>query len=64
MVQHRQPDEVPNGPLMTVEELARRQGVEPVSSIGDLIPEEPLFDDDEHAAFLKWLRKLRQSEVA
>ena len=28
------------------------------------VPGEPLFDDDEHAAFLTWLEELRRSEVA
>ena len=49
---------------MTIEELARRQGVEPVASVDQLAPSEPLFDDHEHAAFLEWLRELRRAEVA
>ncbi len=64
MVQSQAQDEAPSEPGMTIEELARRQGIEPVSSFEVLVPPEPLFDDDEHAAFLKWLRELRHSEVA
>jgi len=61
MVQSRRQDEEPE---MTIEELARRQGVEPVASVDQLAPSEPLFDDHEHAAFLEWLRELRRAEVA
>ncbi len=49
---------------MTIGELARRQGIEPLASIDALAPGEPLFDDEEHAAFLNWLEELRHSEVA
>ena len=64
MVQSRRQDAASSEPAMTVEELARRQGVEPLSSIDVLVPPEPLFDDEEHAAFLKWLKELRHSEIA
>ena len=63
MVQSRQPNEKPSEPQVTIEELARRQGIEPVSSIEQLLPGNPLFDDD-HAAFLGWLRKLRYADIS
>lgn len=63
MVQPRQHD-VPSEPQLTIEELARRQGIERVESIDQLLPPEPLFDEDEHAAFLKWLRELREADIA
>jgi hypothetical protein len=64
MVQSRQQDEVPSEPKVTIEDLARRQGIEPVPSIEQLLPREPLFDDAEHAAFLEWLRELREADIA
>jgi len=64
MVQSRRHDEVPGEHELTVEELARRHGIEPKESVDQLFPPEPLFDDDEHATFLDWLRDLRQAEIA
>jgi hypothetical protein len=64
MVQPQTRDAVPPEPAITIEELARRQGIEPLASIDALAPGEPLFDEEEHAAFLKWLEELRHSEVA
>ena len=64
MVRSRQPNEKPSEPQVTIEELARRQGIEPVSSIELLAPPEPLFDDDEHTAFLGWLRRLRNADIS
>jgi len=64
MVQPKTRDAIPPEAAMTIEELARRQGIEPFASIDALAPGEPLLDDEEHAAFLKWLEELRHSEVA
>ncbi|MGH8924008.1 MAG: hypothetical protein ACRDWA_05105 [Acidimicrobiia bacterium] len=64
MVQPRQRDKEPSEPQVTIEELARRQAIEPLASIDQLYPPEPLFDDDEHAAFLEWLRELRKADIA
>ena len=51
MIQSRRQDEVPKEQGMTIDELARRQGIEPVSSLDVLIPWEPLFDSDDLASF-------------
>ena len=64
MVQPRQRDEIPGEPRVTIEELARIQEIQPLSSIEQLLPRESLFDDDEHAAFLEWLRELREADIA
>lgn len=64
MVQSRRQDEVPGEHQLTIEELARSQGTEPNDSVDQLLPPEPLFDDDEHATLLDWLRDLRQAEIA
>ncbi len=64
MAQRHTRDAVPPEPPMTIEELARRHGIEPLASIDALAPGEPLFDDEEHDAFLRWLEELRHSEVA
>jgi hypothetical protein len=63
MVQPRQQHEAPSEPRVTIEELARRQGVQPLSSIEQLLPRESLFDDDEYAAFLEWFRDLREADI-
>lgn len=49
---------------MTIVELARRQRIEPLKSFKQLRPREPLFEDDEYAAFLEWLRKHREADIA
>jgi len=63
MVQPRQQHEAPSEPEVTIEELARRQGVQPLSSIEQLLPRESLFDDDEYATFLEWLRDMREADI-
>jgi hypothetical protein len=52
----------PGEPEVTIEELARLQSVQPLTSIEQLLPRESLFDDDEDAAFLEWLRDLREAD--
>ncbi len=64
MAQRHSRDAFPPEPTMTIEELARRHGVEPLASVDALVPTEPLFDDEEHDAFLRWLEELRHSDVA
>jgi hypothetical protein len=46
-----------------VEELARRQGVQPIGSADDLVVP-GLMDDEEHAAFLADLYASRRAEMA
>jgi hypothetical protein len=63
MVQPRHQHEAPSEPEVTIEELVRRQGVQPLSSIEQLLPRESLVDDDEYATFLEWLRDLREADI-
>lgn len=64
MVQPRQQHDKPNERTTPIEELARRQGVEPLKSVDQLLPREPLFGNDEHAEFVEWLREVREADIA
>lgn len=64
MVQPRQQHDKSREHAVTIEELAHRQGVEPLKSVDQLLPREPLFDDDEHAEFVEWLREVREADIA
>jgi hypothetical protein len=63
MVHPRQQHDAPTEPGVTIEELARHQGVQPLSSIEQLLPRESLFDDDEYATYMEWFRDLRQADI-
>jgi hypothetical protein len=60
-------EELPEWPAtaehVPIEELARRQGVKPLSSADELVVP-GLMDDEEHAEFLADLYASRRAEVA
>jgi hypothetical protein len=49
---------------VSVEELARRQGVEPVTSLDELAHPEFFASDEEHDEFLSELRRWRRDPGA
>lgn len=56
------PDWPSSAKHVSVEELARRQGVKPLSSADELVVP-GLMDDEEHAAFLADLYASRRAEM-
>jgi hypothetical protein len=64
MVQRRHQNEVSNGSQVTIEELARRQGIEPFRSLEELQPRNALFGEEEQAEFLEWVRNHRDADIA
>ena len=49
---------------LSVDELARRQGVEPIKSLDDLAQPDLFESDEEYEAFLTDLYSSRRSDVA
>ncbi len=57
-----QPEYMPADDFVPTEELARRQGVRPISSVEDLAAvEDPFGSDEEHEAFLADLYASRRA---
>jgi hypothetical protein len=51
--------------FVSTEELARRQGVRPITSVDDLgVAEDPFESDEEYEAFLSNLHASRRGELA
>lgn len=51
--------------FVTTEELVRRQGVKPMTSVDDLAaPEDPFESDEEHEEFLADLYASRRADIA
>lgn len=61
----RRPDAWPTDDFISTEELIRRQGVSPITSVTDLAAEiDPFESDDEHDAFLLDLYASRRADIA
>lgn len=56
--------ERPAAKRVTADELARRQGVRPITSVDDLARPDLFESDDEHDAFLADLHAFRQHQQA
>jgi hypothetical protein len=60
-----QPDQRPADDFIPTEELARRQGVQPIASVSDLAAAvDPFESDEEYAAFLDDLYASRRADIA
>lgn len=60
---HDQSEHWPAEDELSLEELARRQGVQPVSSVAELAQPD-LWDDEEYEAFLADLYASRRADLA
>lgn len=61
----QQPDGWPTDDFVPTDELVRRQGVQPISSVDDLAaPEDPFESDEEYADFLADLYASRRADTA
>lgn len=61
----QQPDGRPANDFLSTEELVRRQGVQPITSVIDLAAEiDPFESDDEYDAFLADLYASRRADLA
>ena len=59
------PEHPPTDDFVPTEELARRQGVEPIASVADLAAvEDPFESDEEYEAFLADLYASRRAGLA
>ena len=59
------PEHRPTDDFVPTEELARRQGVEPITSVADLAAvEDPFESDEEYEAFLADLYASRRAGLA
>jgi hypothetical protein len=54
----------PDDDFVSTDELARRQGITPISSLNDLVGEDPFASDEEYAAFLADLYESRRSGIS
>lgn len=60
-----QPDHWPLDDFVSTNELARRQGVQPIASVSDLAAaEDPFESDGEYAEFLADLYASRRADIA
>lgn len=60
-----QPDRLSTDDFVPTEELARRQGVQPITSVGDLAAAvDPFESDEEYAEFLDDLYASRRADIA
>ncbi|MGH3984822.1 MAG: hypothetical protein ACRDST_19590 [Pseudonocardiaceae bacterium] len=59
-----QPEFRPVDDFVPTDELVRRQGVRPISSVNELALEDPFESDDEYAEFLTDLYASRRSAVS
>lgn len=55
---------VPAEDVVPTEELVRRAGAKPFTSLADLPGSDPFVDDEEYEAFLADLHASRRSDVA
>lgn len=59
-----QPEFQPVDDVVPTDELVRRQGVRPISSVDELALDDPFESDDEYAEFLTDLYESRRSAVS
>lgn len=60
----QRPDGSSNHDFVPTEELVRRQGISPVTSVNDLSPHDPFESDEVWAAFLADLYESRRSGIS
>lgn len=61
----QQPDRWPSDDFISTDELVRRQGVRPITSVGDMAAEiDPFESDEEYAEFLTDLYASRRADIA
>jgi hypothetical protein len=53
----------PNEDDVSLDELARRQGVQPVSSLAEMARPDVFESDEEADEFVAWVRALRRADV-
>jgi hypothetical protein len=64
MTTPQQPDGWPSDDFISTEELVRRQGVQPITTVGDLAAEiDPFESDEEYDEFLADLCASRRADI-
>jgi hypothetical protein len=60
----KQPQHQAADDFVPTEELIRQQGVRPITSVNDVITDDPFASDDEHSDFLADLYASRRSSIS